>query len=108
MKKYVKNYFWITVAFLGLNIGAVSVYADIEIDDYYDGADDYYYGGDDVRWIGPGYYWGIWIDNEDDFNNYHDHHGHDDDGYHDGDHRGGESHGGQYHGSGGRSGGGHR
>lgn len=105
MKEYIKNYFWIAIAFVGLNIGAASVYADIDAGDY-DGA-EYYYGNEgEVRWIGPGYYGGVWFDNEDDFNSYHKHN-HDGDGHHDGDYRDGEHRGGDYHGGGGR-GGGHR
>lgn len=35
----------------------------------------YYYDDDEVYWNGPGYYNGIWFDNEDSWHNYHGRHG---------------------------------
>ncbi len=58
----------------------------------------YYYYDDDegYYWNGPGYYNGIWFDNED---NWHNHHGHGGGHYHGGGHRGGHGggHGGGHH-----------
>ncbi len=43
--------------------------ARIEAAEEYDDDDD---DGDEVYWIGPGWYWGIYINNEDDYwNHYH-------------------------------------
>jgi hypothetical protein len=73
-------------------------------------------GDDDdeqVIWIGPGVYYGVWFDNEWEYNNWYDHHHHyrdrqDDDRYHGGDEGGGGEGGGEGgggHGSGQGSGG---
>jgi len=51
-----------------------------------------------VIWIGPGWYYGVWFDNEVDYDGWYRDHGHD---YHHGHHRGG------YH-SEGPHGGGHQ
>lgn len=90
---------------------------------YYNDSDDYNddYADDypEYTWTGPGYYWGIWFDNEWDFNNHHHHgnwnghHGNWNGGGHHGGgggggHHGGGGGGGSFHGGGGHGGGGHR
>lgn len=83
------------------------LYPDVGVDvdvntgePYSDGG--YYY--EDTPWIGPGWYWGIYIGNENDYWYYHDHyHGHHDHGDHHG-----EGHHGGGGGHGGHGGGGHR
>ena len=75
----------------------------IEVDDGYSYEDD----DTDVEvWVGPGWYNGIWFDNEVEFDDWHHHH-HDHHDHHDhhGDHHGGGHHGGGHHGGG--HGGGH-
>ncbi|MBS0648817.1 MAG: hypothetical protein JSS10_06310 [Verrucomicrobia bacterium] len=87
----------------------------LEVDEGY-----YYEDDDDTNvevWIGPGWYNGIWFDNEveyDDWHHHHhghhhDHHGHHDHHDHHGDHHGGHhgGHGGSHHG-GGHDGGHHK
>jgi hypothetical protein len=56
----------------------------------------------EVEWSGPGWYWGVYIDNEDDYRNHYNNQGHQDNSQHpnEGD-RGGSGHGGGGHGGGG-------
>lgn len=74
-------------------------------DDGDDSADE-----QEVIWTGPGWYWGVWMANELEFNywrrnNYYNHHGdHHNGGHHNG-HHGDGGHGGGHHGGG--HGGGH-
>ncbi len=71
----------------------------VEVDeggDYDDDDDD-----EQVIWVGPGLYYGIWFDNEWDYNDWYGHHYHDHGHGHD--HGGGDHH----HGGGGHGGGGH-
>ncbi|MGB7978943.1 MAG: hypothetical protein WCF19_07285 [Chlamydiales bacterium] len=57
-----------------------------------------YEDNEPVEWAGPGWYWGIYIDNEDDYwNHYHNHSHQGRGGYHQGGGHGGGGHGGGGH-----------
>ncbi len=84
------------------------------------GDDDGYYdddGEDQIIWIGPGLYYGLWFDEEWEYNDWwgnngwgHGHHGHGHGHGHDHGHGGGHHHGGGHgggHHGGGHHGGGH-
>lgn len=89
----------LTNLFAGSPRSGVEVNAGVEIES--DGNED----DTTIIWVGPGWYWGIWFDNEvefDDYYHHHHYHGHDHDHHHDGHHHGG---GGHHHGGG--HGGGH-
>lgn len=81
---------------------------DVEV-----GGDDY--DDDGMLWIGPGWYYGVWFDNEVEYNDWHDHHHyhHDHDHHNHHDHHdhglhGGDHHGGHHGGHGGHGGGHHK
>jgi uncharacterized membrane protein YgcG len=89
------------------------VRAGVEVDNDDEGPYYYCYDGADC-WDGPGFYYGIWFDNEDDFHNWRNGHYYYNNGYYygnghhhgDGNHHGGGGPGGG-HGGGGHGGGGH-
>ncbi|HSX37898.1 MAG TPA: hypothetical protein VLE95_03615 [Chlamydiales bacterium] len=107
------NYFFLGYVFIALHVLNAPLHAmvraGVEVD--HDEDDDYY---EYDYWQGPGFYYGIWFDNEWDYDGWHEGHGHHHgrEGHHE--HGGGGHHehggGGHHeHGGGGhhRGGGGH-
>lgn len=86
-------------------VAQVGVGVDIDVGE--DDDDDYY---EQDIWIGPGLYYGVWFNNEWDYNDWYGHHGHHHGHHGHHDHHGGGHHhggGGHHHGGGGHHGGGH-
>ncbi|MES2272728.1 MAG: hypothetical protein V4487_00850 [Chlamydiota bacterium] len=98
--------FIISIHTLPAMSGGVQVQVDGD-DGYYD--DGYYDdgSGNTVIWYGPGWYWGVYFNNQNDYHNWGRNHGH---WHHHGGGGGGGHHGGGgggHHGGGGGGGGGH-